>query len=70
MKWRWDLLLAAVILAGAIVAHAFFARYAPVDGGVLDRLTGQVCHRAGCWKPGQSRFDAAWDSSTRALQSR
>ncbi len=47
-RFRWDLMLAAVVLAVAIVAHGLLGRYQLGTAAgdmevVLDRLTGETC---------------------------
>lgn len=44
VRFRWDMVLAAVILAAGLALFGFTRRWTPTgDGFVLDRLTGRVC---------------------------
>lgn len=54
-RWRWDLILAAALVAAAIFGHAIFPRYELIPDsdrpGRYDRWTGTVC-----W----SRLSGGW----------
>lgn len=47
--WRWDLVVAAALLAVAIIVHGLLGRYAVVVGRdgdpvIVDRATGTPCY--------------------------
>lgn len=78
-RWRWDLVLAAVLVASGLIFHGLAQRYTLYRGGAstltFDRLTGEVCSTGGrCLKRGSSTWstpsepESSVENSTEASQ--
>jgi hypothetical protein len=49
-RWRWDLIVMALVVALGLLAHAMLPRYTSAGDRVLDRWTGRYCNGRGhCW---------------------
>lgn len=61
-RFRWDLIVAAALVALGLALHAALPRYQyAANNVVLDRWTGEMCNGRVCWQ-GDARIGAGDDA--------